>query len=375
LDLLSAKKGLGVRFEGNSRRWWLVNHFPNKESRMSRNITFAWLFLWVAAGPLIPGGWELTGAAYAQEDPFGGPGATPRVVDPQAILAKRLSFQSSPGQSNVKALFQYIGEFVPDVNFVVTPEAARLSLPELDFKNLSLQTIFRLLPQITNQRISVDYESIVQNSEDENMVVLVGKQDHEEPLETRVLSIKQLLSGMDKATLMEAIDDGLKFIGSDTQPEIGFHEKTGLLFVRGTPQQTHFLMEMVSAMQGHSGYGGIGGGGGMGGGTGPFPGMGMGGMGGGMPGGFGGPGGGMMGEVWVVIQVWVTTRVAVADTAEVAACRRVPGERMQVEEQQSVVLRLAVDRAVSARHKVECFDSEMLDPATTVKITTWRSMH
>jgi hypothetical protein len=269
---------------------------------MSRNITFAWLFLWVAAGPLIPGGWEPTGAAYAQNDPFskedasGGPSRTPRVVDPQAILAKRISYQSTPAQSNVKALFQYIGEFVPDVNFVVTPEAARLSLPELDFKNLSLQTIFRLLPQITNQRISVDYESITQNSEDENMVVLVGKQDHEEPLETRVLSIKQLLSGMDKATLMEAIDDGLKFIGSDTQPEIGFHEKTGLLFVRGTPQQTQFLMEMVSAMQGHQGYAGYYGGG-MGGMGGFGPGMGMGGMGGGMPpGGYGaGAGGGMMG--------------------------------------------------------------------------------
>lgn len=220
----------------------------------------------------------LVAQTKTDDDPFTTPSskeAAPR-VDLDSILATKISYE---GGQTVEVLFHYLREMVSHVNFVVAPEAARTRLPNLQFENLSLATVFELLPQVTQGRIRVATDMIQQHSPDEDLVILVTFVETSDPPETRVISVKRLLGNMDKATLLEAFDDGLGFLGAENKPEIAFHEKTGLLFVRGTPHQTHFLLEMVHAMEGIH-YPGMG----------SMPGManrgapGLGGM-GGMPGG------------------------------------------------------------------------------------------
>ncbi len=233
-------------------------------------------------------------AGGGEQDPF--TKKTPsKKIDIEQVLAHRISYDLNSDQSTVGALFEQLRGQIQNVNFVISSEASRVRLPDLKFENLSAATVFVLLNKITNDRIEVDYDTIHQTAEDENLVIMVVCHETEDSQQTQVLSVKQLLTGgMDTTTLMEAFDGGLEFLGTDQKPEIRFQEKTGLLFVRGTPMQTNFLMEMVQAMQGIPTYGGgmMGGMGGMGGG-------GMGGMGGGMGGmggGFGGsPGGGFPG--------------------------------------------------------------------------------
>jgi hypothetical protein len=233
------------------------------------------------------------------DDPFVARGGEASAgADIQDVMQRRMTFSgSSNGIGTVGTFFQHLSQEFDDVNFVVLREAARLPLPELQFENLSLASIFQVLQQVTRGKIQIDTDSIQKTSDLEYPVIVVGFVETEDPPETQVVSVKELLGQIDRDTLLEAFNDGLEFLGEADAPEIRFHEKTGLLFIRGTVRQTRFLTEMVNAMSVHAssmGMGGFGGAGMMMGtpGTGMMGGPpgGHGAMmgGGGFPGGFGG---------------------------------------------------------------------------------------
>jgi len=88
--------------------------------------------------------------------------STSKVVNPDVVLATKITFQASAEQSNIGHLCRELADMVPEVNFVVGPDAARVQLPDLDFENLSLATVLQLVPEITKQRVSMDFNSIEQ---------------------------------------------------------------------------------------------------------------------------------------------------------------------------------------------------------------------
>jgi hypothetical protein len=52
---------------------------------------------------------------------------------------------------------------------------------------------------------------------------------------------------------MEAMEAGFAFLGGESKPEIRFHQKTGLVFLRGTGSEVAFVAQMVAAMSGTTG--------------------------------------------------------------------------------------------------------------------------
>jgi hypothetical protein len=49
------------------------------------------------------------------------------------------------------------------------------------------------------------------------------------------------------------MEAGFAFLGGESKPEIRFHQKTGLVFLRGTSSEVAFVAQMVAAMSGSAG--------------------------------------------------------------------------------------------------------------------------
>jgi len=139
------------------------------------------------------------------------------------------------------------------VQFVIEPAAANISLPALEFRQLRLKAVLRLIEHVSGGRIRLDDNSISFEPGDESIVVLVGAQDIEQKV-VKVLSVRHLLTAeVEEQDLMEAMEAGFAFLGGESKPEIRFHQKTGLVFLRGTTSEVAFVAQMVAAMSGSAG--------------------------------------------------------------------------------------------------------------------------
>jgi hypothetical protein len=208
----------------------------------------------------------------------------------------KISYTSS--QSNVAAFVEALIEASGrKLNIVVTPEASKVSLPNMTLENVKIRMALHLLNRIHPDLFLDEDDDAYAN--DEPRVILIDWNGPQEASFYRVIGVKDLLSTLDESKLMAAFDEGYQFINaSGGKPEIRLHEPTGLLFVKGTEAQVDFAAEILAALFGTQGLSAppLGYSGGMGGG---MPGGGRGGMGiggrGGMGGGMGGMGGGMGG--------------------------------------------------------------------------------
>jgi hypothetical protein len=230
-------------------------------------------------------------APETSEDPWGKQASEPRVeIDPM-----ELKFSYSSPQSNVAAFVEaLVGASNDKLNIVVTPEASKVSLPNIKLENVKIRNALRLLSRI-HPDLMIDEDNDAGDN-DESRVILIGwngPQPQENPA-YRVIGVKHLLGTLDQSSLMAAFDDGYQFIHEGGEkPEIRLHEPTGLLFVKGTEAQVEFAAEILAALSGSQGlsappFGYSGGMGSMGGG---MPGGGIGGMGIGGRGGMGMEGG------------------------------------------------------------------------------------
>jgi hypothetical protein len=231
-------------------------------------------------------------------------------------------FDYTSGPSTVKDFIHALTDFFPppQLNIIVSPEAANVSLPEMTFKGVKVRNALRLLSRLAPINVDEDEGQI----DDGRVILIESDQSHETV--TRAISVKHLLGKVDGVVdgeqLMVLFNDGFEFMQVGTsKPVMKLHEPTGLMFIKGSQSQVFFAMQIVSELSGltggtegmmapgGAGMPGMGGGGpggmGMGMGMGMWPGEGMhldaggrlvgpgmGGGAGGMGGGAGGLGGG-----------------------------------------------------------------------------------
>jgi hypothetical protein len=213
-------------------------------------------------------------------DPFGGPGPANDIADSESgdALDKYLYYESGP--ATVKDFIQALTDSFPppQLNIIVSPEAANVSLPEMTFRRVKVRNALRLLSRLAP--IHVDYD---EGQIDDGRVILIESDQSSEETVTRAISVKHLLGKVDGVVdgeqLMVLFNDGFEFMQVGTsKPVMKLHEPTGLMFIKGSQSQVFFAMQVVSELSGLPG--------GMGGMMAPG-GAGMPGMGGGGPGGMG----------------------------------------------------------------------------------------
>lgn len=178
------------------------------------------------------------------EDPFTSPSvsASAEEVDP---LDRSIDYQSK--QSTVGGFVLSINDSVAGLNIVVTPDAAAITLPQMDLKRVKVRSALRLLSRIHPQlRIDEDDNARVVG---ESRVILISWQGPSENSAYRVISVKHLLSTLDQEKLLEALDDGYSFIQhGGSKPELRLHQATGLLFVKGSEPQVTFAANIVAEL-------------------------------------------------------------------------------------------------------------------------------
>lgn len=221
-------------------------------------------------------------------DPFGGQVVGPAndIVDSESGDALDKYFDYTSGPSTVKDFIHALTDFFPppQLNIIVSPEAANVSLPEMTFRRVKVRNALRLLSRLAPIDVDEDEGQI-----DDGRVILIESDQTREETVTRAISVKHLLGKVDGLVdgeqLMVVLNNGFEFMQvGNSKPVMKLHEPTGLMFIKGSQSQVFFAMQIVSELSGLPG--------GMGGMMAPG-GAGMPGMGGG-----GGPGAGFGGGIY-----------------------------------------------------------------------------
>ena len=144
------------------------------------------------------------------------------------------------------------------VNIVVTDSAKNFQLPEIRVKTNMEGALGLLLG------CSTDNSQIMVQPDPTGNVTMISVHSNEVPTVT-VINAKQLLLNVPMEDLIEVIDVGLTMQGNSTKVELKLHEKTGLLFAKGTRSGTQLVLGIVDELsdkpnRGRMGMMGMGGG-------------------------------------------------------------------------------------------------------------------
>jgi len=141
-------------------------------------------------------------------------------------------------------------------NILISPEAADLPVPAMTLYNVDTNAAVYLLKTIRDIRPdgrvrSIEIDRTPASQHNSSMIYSIqasrsfGQPD--EPPVTSVLSVAGLLNrGIGTADLLTAIETALQLAGPEGPPTtIKFHEATGLLIARGTPNQIDTIRVVV----------------------------------------------------------------------------------------------------------------------------------
>lgn len=165
------------------------------------------------------------------------------------FLNTRISCDDLPEDLSVGRFVTSIQERNPRLNVIVDRQAASFPLPVLRFTDVPLRGALSMISHISNNEIDVQIDSIDEGAE-ADMVYIRRSNVSEHIIETRVISVAALIKVLDKEAFLAAFEEGFRFLDvSDKVPEMRFHEQTGLLFVKGSPQQVEFAQQIVIELQ------------------------------------------------------------------------------------------------------------------------------
>lgn len=148
------------------------------------------------------------------------------------------------------------------VNIVASPEAKAVTLPELSIKNAGVMQTLQAVAGIVTSNYSVSVSLQTDQRSEPVHSVRVMLMNHQKPSPTsrqivsKVFSLRFLLqeSKDDSASLgtdavLTAIDTGLGVEDGEVRAKIKFHQDSGLLFVRGTFEQTGMISSILDALR------------------------------------------------------------------------------------------------------------------------------
>lgn len=191
--------------------------------------------LLIVASALAPRG-------YAQDNPD-------ELSPFQQALQSKISIEFPGG-----VLVEYVNEIrelAPTLNIVMTETAASHRLPEIRLVDVPVRGALSLLSTLTNSQATVEFQ--LQADSYDADIVLISAPDLPPPsrsTEVRVFNVKQLLGASNREALLSALESGYEMLGSSGSPvDVKIHEATGLLFIKGSPEQLQLAEAVIREIQ------------------------------------------------------------------------------------------------------------------------------
>lgn len=151
----------------------------------------------------------------------------------------------------------------PNINILIPPDAAEVRVPSLSLKEVTVATALRAISDVaSNQTVNVA-TSVQQSGPGQPVFAMRVDLDRSSPRPTSqyvaVYSIKALTEAMpgdpetvrinlSAETILTAIDTGLDVGETGGEPEIRYHEESGLVFVRANTLQHGLIRDVIQNM-------------------------------------------------------------------------------------------------------------------------------
>ena len=152
------------------------------------------------------------------------------------------------------------------MNILIRADVANITLPAMSLRNITADTALNSLIPLSMEAVSVMLD-------DSQEYYIVGPNYDRQPEIVEVLNVGKLLfksntdgtgevSPEKQDQLLSAIEAGQQMLANSSETlKIKLHEQTGLLFVKGSPEQTELVKQIVGELYQGKFNPGIGGGG------------------------------------------------------------------------------------------------------------------
>lgn len=143
-----------------------------------------------------------------------------------------------------------IRQQAPDVNIIIHPEAIEVKLPKFQLKDVSIEAAISSLSVVSADRLVVELNETAE-------YFVVAPNPRRAPASFEVINVVEFLTDHGQISdtrerqliLKNAIDEGTKVHGvHSADMSLKLHEATGLLFVRGSYEETETVKKIVEAL-------------------------------------------------------------------------------------------------------------------------------
>ncbi len=190
-------------------------------------------------------------AAQDTSDEFGGVQETPEHFDQhEYAISTRVTIDFE--DIAVREFVDLLKEQAPALNIMIRPDVDGIVLPQLLLRNISADTALRSLEQLSLNSLGVEMDDSME-------YYVIGPNDNDPNRlfqSVEVLNVSGFL--MDSAQtilpekqeqLMSAIEAGREMLATNSgSMKISLHPATGLLFVKGSPEETILVKRIVSEL-------------------------------------------------------------------------------------------------------------------------------
>ena len=178
---------------------------------------------------------------------------------PAAGSALSLDFGGGSAAEYINA----IRKASPNANIVVLGDLARISMAAVQLKNVDVLSALSVLDQLPSEQgtfVAKIHVNNVRSSQDMPDVYTVAAEVHDRrgvpgAMQTTVISMADLLGeNLKSQDALTAIQTSLELIGDTGAPaQIKFHEETGLLICRGSPEQIESIEQVIRQLRERAG--------------------------------------------------------------------------------------------------------------------------
>jgi hypothetical protein len=187
--------------------------------------------------------------------------------------------QTSPGQDTADSTFDLtfkggtVAEYVaavrkadPVANILIMPEAEDVPIPAMELQRVDLSAAMSLLDDHSYEDagllVRLDVHRVASTTRKGVEIYSIraqlanrgSRQAARAPQRTTVLSVADLIQGeaaISAEDLLTAIEAAMALTTDDYEPtQIRFHDATGLLIARGSPEQAATIAEVVDQLRG-----------------------------------------------------------------------------------------------------------------------------
>jgi len=154
------------------------------------------------------------------------------------------------GGGSLEAFLQQLCKENPQVNVVASTTAKAVALPQLEVANAAPESLLQAVCRIAPQPYAVSVQRMAAPGTTDVFSVSVHSQHGPGPQMQEARMSVFRLTGFDAEwtdKILAAVDTGLG-IADGTKPTVRFHEASGLLFVKGSPEQLSVVQQVLGAI-------------------------------------------------------------------------------------------------------------------------------